>query len=93
MVTISFAQLFVWIVTGGVAGLIVGNLVRRSKRGFGLPMNIAVGMIGALIGGVIFNLLNISIAPGVTFTLNDLIAAIVGSLILVFLLIGFRRIR
>lgn len=93
MIQISFAQLFVWVVTGGLAGLAAGVLVRRNKRGFGLPMNVAIGMIGALIGGVMFDILNITIAPGITFSLNDLIAAIVGSLVLVILLIAFQRFR
>lgn len=93
MITISFAQLFVWVVTGGLAGLVAGMLIHRSKHGFGLPMNIAIGMVGALIGGVVFDLLDIAIAPGITFSLNDLIAAIIGSLILVGLLVIFRRFR
>lgn len=91
MFTISASQLFVWIIIGGMAGAIVGMLVKRSRRGFGLLMNIVIGMLGAVIGSIVFDLLNIAIAPEITFSLNDLIASIVGSLILLGILVILRR--
>lgn len=79
---ISAGQLVVWLLVGGVAGTLVGMLVRRRKRGYGLAQNLLIGLAGALIGGFLFNLLNIRIGEDIQFSLNDLIAAIAGSLIL-----------
>jgi uncharacterized membrane protein YeaQ/YmgE (transglycosylase-associated protein family) len=62
-----------------------------SKRGFGLWVNMGVGMLGALVGGVIFRLLHIDLGLGeIKITFEDLISAFVGS---VFLIIAWRLIR
>lgn len=79
---ISAGQLVVWLLVGGAAGMLVGMLVRRRKRGYGLAQNLIIGLAGALIGGFLFNLLNIRIGEEIQFSLNDLIAAVAGSLIL-----------
>ncbi|WP_353191438.1 GlsB/YeaQ/YmgE family stress response membrane protein [Pandoraea pnomenusa] len=42
-------DLLYWIAAGGIAGWITGRLVRGG--GFGLPANVAVGMLGGLVGG------------------------------------------
>lgn len=93
MFQISAGQLFVWIVIGGLAGAVTGILVRQNRRGYGIAVNIIIGMAGAFIGGLLFDLLNIAIAPEIQFSLNDLIAAIVGSLILVLVLGLVKRYR
>lgn len=82
MMNISVGQLVVWLLVGGTAGMLVGMLVRHRKRGYGLVRNLTIGLVGALIGGFLFHLLNIHIGEEIQFSLNDLIAAVVGSLIL-----------
>lgn len=85
-------QLIVWIIIGALAGSIVGWLVRGRRRGFGTPVNILIGLIGAIIGGFLFEALDIRVGNlSLTFTLTDLVAAIVGSLLLVGLLAIVRR--
>ncbi len=91
MITMSAGQIFVWIIIGGLAGAIAGMIVKRSKRGFGVVTNILIGLVGAFIGGILFDLLDINIAGDIAFTANDLISAIVGSLILLGILYFVRR--
>lgn len=91
MITMSAGQIFVWIIIGGLAGAIAGMIVKRRKRGFGIITNILIGLFGAFIGGILFDLLDINIAGDIVFTANDLISAIVGSLILLGILALTRR--
>ncbi|MCA9912514.1 MAG: GlsB/YeaQ/YmgE family stress response membrane protein [Anaerolineae bacterium] len=90
--TINTGDLIVWLIIGGLAGAITGMIVRRNRTGFGVLGNIVIGLIGALIGGFIFQALNISVSNlTLSFSLDAFIAAIVGSLILVLLLSFVRR--
>ena len=92
---ISLQQFIVWLVVGALAGTLTGRLVTWSKKGLGRWTNLGVGMVGALIGGLIFKTLNI--LPGLralTISFEDLVSAIAGSLLFVFVwwLVGkFRR--
>jgi uncharacterized membrane protein YeaQ/YmgE (transglycosylase-associated protein family) len=83
---INIGQLVVWLITGALAGYIVGLVLRR--RGFGALGNIIIGLLGALFGGLLFQLLGIQITglPTFTFSLADLLVAIIGALVLVVLL-------
>jgi uncharacterized membrane protein YeaQ/YmgE (transglycosylase-associated protein family) len=83
--TIELSELIVWLVIGAVAGLIAGILIRG--RGQGPVLNILVGMIGALIGGLLFDVLNINPNLGqLVFTGRDLLAAVIGSMIFLIVL-------
>lgn len=81
---ISFANLVMWIIVGGVAGWLASLAVRGG--GLGLLGDIAVGIIGAFLGGLVLSRL----LPGVYaitggfsgFTLGSLIVAFVGAVIL-----------
>lgn len=86
----NLGQIIVWVVIGLAAGTLVGRLFTRRKGGFGWIGNLIVGLIGAIIGGFLFTLLPIEIGGQLTFTLEDVIASIVGAIIFVFLL-GFIR--
>lgn len=89
--TISIGQIIVWVIVGGAAGYIAGHLWKR--RGFGVIGNVVIGLLGALIGGLLFNLLQIRIGAleSVNFSLADLVIAIVGSLLLLVILWIVRR--
>lgn len=85
-------QLVVWIIIGALAGFIAGWIVRGRKRGFGALGNTLLGMIGALVGGFLFEALNVQVGNlALTFTLTDLVAAIVGSLIILAIIVVLRR--
>jgi uncharacterized membrane protein YeaQ/YmgE (transglycosylase-associated protein family) len=80
----QIGQIIVWIVVGGFAGTLAGRTVTLKKEGFGRWTNLLVGMIGAAIGGELFKLLRIDFGLGeLKVTFEDLIAAFLGSLLVV----------
>ena len=86
-IDVTIAQVIVWLIIGALAGSLAGMLLKRGKKGFGLFSNILIGLIGALIGGFLFDLFNISLGLGqLTISFEDLIAAFVGSLIFLVIL-------
>lgn len=91
MITMSAGQIIVWVIIGGLAGAIAGMIVKGRKRGFGVLTNILIGLVGAFIGGILFDFLDINIAGDIAFTANDLVAAVVGSLIFLATLTLLRR--
>ncbi len=74
-----------WIIIGLVAGWLA-NLI-LGGRGGGLLFNLAVGLVGAIVGGFLFEKLNVHVIPDFW---GNLITATVGAI--VFLLI-WRAIR
>lgn len=72
-----------WIIIGAIAGWLA-SIVMKTNRNQGLLIDIIVGIIGAIIGGFVFNLLG---APGVTgFNVYSLIVAVIGAVILLAIL-------
>ena len=66
-----------WIVLGLIAGFIASKLV--NKRGEGLPFDILLGIVGAVVGGWIFNAAG---TAGVTgFNVWSLMVAVIGAVI------------
>jgi uncharacterized membrane protein YeaQ/YmgE (transglycosylase-associated protein family) len=66
-----------WIILGVIAGFIGGKIVNKQGQGFWL--NIAVGIVGALVGGFLFDFFG---ASGVTgLNVYSMIVAIVGSVV------------
>jgi uncharacterized membrane protein YeaQ/YmgE (transglycosylase-associated protein family) len=88
---IDFAALVVWLIVGGLGGYIAGMLIKMRQSGFGVVGNIVIGLVGALIGGFLFDFFNISVAGDVSISADDVIAAIVGSMILIIVLAFIRR--
>ena len=78
-------QLVVWIVIGGIAGMLADVVV----RGIGLSLGeaILVGIIGAFLGGWLFGVLGIRAGSGI---LGTLIAAFVGAVVLLLLMRSIR---
>ena len=71
---------FIWfIVIGGIAGWLSGRVIKGS--GFGTLGNIVVGIIGSVVGGWVFDFLNISTSGQ---TIGPFITAFVGALIVLF---------
>ena len=75
-----------FIIIGAVAGWLAGNIMRGG--GFGLLMNIVVGVVGALIGGWVFDLLGIGTGDGL---IGSLITALVGAILLLWVISLFKR--
>jgi uncharacterized membrane protein YeaQ/YmgE (transglycosylase-associated protein family) len=78
----SVAQFIVWIVMGLLGGSLAGLIMTRERKGFGLTRNMGLGLAGAIVGGLPFRLLRL--LPGldqISISLRDVVAAFVGSLI------------
>ena len=91
MIDISFAQIIVWLVLGAAAGMVVGYFVQRRRNKALNLQSMAIGLVGAVLGGILFELLDINIGSELAFTFNDLVASITGALILVAILTLVRR--
>ncbi|MDX2077648.1 MAG: GlsB/YeaQ/YmgE family stress response membrane protein [bacterium] len=84
----TITGLITWIVIGGIAGWLA-SIVMKTRRKQGLVTDIIVGIIGAFIGGFVFNTLGIggAVAGGtMSFSIGSLIVAFVGAVILLALL-------
>jgi uncharacterized membrane protein YeaQ/YmgE (transglycosylase-associated protein family) len=80
-----------WIILGLIAGFIGSKIVNRQGQGFWL--DIALGIIGALVGGFLFSTFG---ATGVTgLNIWSMIVAIVGSIVVLLIynaVMGGRRV-
>jgi len=80
----SFGDIFVWVLVGGVAGWLASLVVRGT--GLGLLGDIVVGILGAFLGSFVLSKLLPSVfnfTGGFTgFTLGSLIVAFVGAVVL-----------
>jgi uncharacterized membrane protein YeaQ/YmgE (transglycosylase-associated protein family) len=78
--------LFTWIILGGIAGWITSKLM-KTDASHSLVMNIIIGMVGALLGGLVMQFIG---GSGVTgFNLYSLVVSVLGSLLLLWLLRKF----
>jgi len=78
-------SIIAWIVFGLIAGFIASKLV--NKRGEGTLVDIVLGVVGAVVGGLIFNLVG---AAGVTgFNVWSLFVAVLGAVVL---LVGYHAV-
>lgn len=82
---LSLDELVVWVVIGLLAGSLAGMVVNRRRDGFGgVFANLLFGLVGALIGGTIFNALDVNLGlPKITIDINKVAAAFVGALLVV----------
>lgn len=80
--------IILFIILGGVAGWLA-SIIMRTDAQQGLAMNVAVGCVGALLGGFTFNLFG---ELGVTgFNLWSLLVAVTGAVVLLALVQAVRR--
>jgi uncharacterized membrane protein YeaQ/YmgE (transglycosylase-associated protein family) len=77
--------IFAWIVIGLIAGWLAAKITESPH---GLIRNLVVGLVGSLLGGILFSRLGVHIVPDFW---GQLITAIVGAILLLFLLQVIRR--
>jgi uncharacterized membrane protein YeaQ/YmgE (transglycosylase-associated protein family) len=75
-----------WLIIGAIAGWLAGVLVKGG--GFGLIVDIIVGIVGAFIGGWLAGVLGIHIGGG---WISSIITAVIGAVILLFVIRLIRR--
>jgi uncharacterized membrane protein YeaQ/YmgE (transglycosylase-associated protein family) len=79
--------IILWLIIGAVAGWLAGKIVEGS--GFGLIVDIIVGIVGALIGGWLTGVLGLDIGGGL---ISSIIVAVVGAVILLLVLRLIKRV-
>jgi uncharacterized membrane protein YeaQ/YmgE (transglycosylase-associated protein family) len=78
----------IWIIFGALAGWLA-SLIMKSDAQQGALMNIIVGIVGAFLGGFIFEQFG---ASGVTgFNLYSLLVAVIGAVLLIWIVRAVRR--
>jgi uncharacterized membrane protein YeaQ/YmgE (transglycosylase-associated protein family) len=77
-----------WILLGAIAGWIA-SLIMKTNRSQGTLMDIVVGIIGAFLGGFLFETFGRSGVTG--FNLYSLLVAVIGAVVLLFLVRLVRR--
>jgi uncharacterized membrane protein YeaQ/YmgE (transglycosylase-associated protein family) len=82
----TVVAILIFLVIGGLAGWLAATLVRG--RGMGILGNILLGIIGALIGGLIFRWLDVGGEGGLIWSF---FAAVVGAIILLLIVRFIKR--
>jgi uncharacterized membrane protein YeaQ/YmgE (transglycosylase-associated protein family) len=80
-------SIFAWIILGLLAGFIGSKIVNRS--GEGILLDIVLGVVGAVIGGWIFNFFGHAGVTGLNF--YSLLVAVIGSIIFLIAYHALRR--
>lgn len=77
-----------WIILGLISGFIASKIV--NKRGEGLVLDLILGIVGAFVGGFVFNMLGLG--PGVTgLNIYSFVVAIIGAVIVLVVYHAIRR--
>lgn len=88
----STTQMIVWIIVGLLGGSLAGLVMTWTRTGYGLFRNLGVGLVGALIGGLAFRLMGLlPRLDEISISLRDVVAAFVGSLVVLFALWLWQR--
>lgn len=80
-------EIIAWIIFGAIVGWIA-SIIMRTNEQQGMVGNIIVGIIGAFIGGFIMNAFGAEVSG---FNLASLLVAILGAMILIFIMKLFSR--
>ena len=76
-----------WLVLGALSGWLANKLMKNSSSG--LIDNIIIGIIGAFIGGFVFNFLGAQTITGLN--LHSVFVSVVGACILLWIINKIRR--
>lgn len=80
-------SILAWIVLGLIAGFIASHLVNKS--GEGMFLDIILGIVGAVVGGWIFNMFGHSGVSGVN--LGSILVATIGAVVVLMVYHAVRR--
>ncbi len=77
-----------WLVLGGLAGWIA-SILMKTDGSQGIILNIVVGIVGAWLGGFLFNMLG---GAGVTgFNFYSLLVSVVGAVVLIWIVKAIKK--
>ncbi len=75
-------QMIVWIVIGLIGGGLASYLTTGARGGFGNMLNLGIGLLGAVVGGFLFRIFGLfDPLDRYAVSLRDVLAAVVGSLL------------
>lgn len=75
-------SIILWIIFGALSGWLASMFMKTNNQQ-GFLADVLIGVVGAMIGGFVFNTLG---APGVTgFNLYSVVVAVIGASILLFI--------
>jgi uncharacterized membrane protein YeaQ/YmgE (transglycosylase-associated protein family) len=80
-------SIIAWIVLGLIAGFIGSKLV--NKTGEGIVLDIALGIVGAIVGGWLFSVFGMSGVTGLN--LYSLVVAVIGAVVFLLVYHAIRR--
>lgn len=80
----SIENILVWILLGAVAGWLAGQIMKG--RGFGTLETIVIGIVGSFVGGWLGGELGIAGAQTGGFSIQSLITATLGAIVLLFVI-------
>lgn len=83
--TITLQALVIWLLIGLIAGWLAGEVTKGS--GFGLWGNIVIGIVGAILGGLLLGALGVD--PG--GFVGEVLQAFIGALVLLALISAVRQ--
>lgn len=96
-VTFTIAGAITWLITGLIAGFLATLLVRG--RGYSMTSNLIIGLVGAVVGGLVVTALQIQV-PGflageIPIRIFDVVVAFIGAALILAVLGGiyYRRWR
>jgi len=75
-------SILAWLVLGLIAGWI-GSMIVNRGRGDGLLLDIVLGVVGAFVGGFLFNMFGQSGVTGLN--LYSMLVAVIGAVVVLFL--------
>ena len=74
-------NIIAWLILGLIAGFIGSKIVNRSGEGF--LLDIVLGIVGAIVGGALFNFFG---ARGITgLNIYSVVVAVIGSIVVLWL--------
>ncbi len=89
VVAVVPSQIITILIVGVIAGFLASLLIRGRA---GVVASIAFGLVGAVVGTILFQVLGIprqgTLAGGITLTYYDMLAAFIGAVIVLLLLIA-----
>ena len=79
----AYQHVLTWLAVGLIGGTLAGRIVMRQRAGFGILYNLSLGCAGAMVGGILFGVFDLFPSlDKISLSLRDVVAAVVGSLIL-----------
>lgn len=81
-------NILLWIIFGALSGWLA-SIVMKTNSTQGLGMDILLGIVGAVVGGMLFNLFGFTGVTG--FNIYSLLVAVVGAVVVIYASRLFRR--